>query len=147
MFYEPTTHLPDPERQAGFYDGVTIKRGVAWLADTVLIALVTAIIATVTIVGLFVIPLIFLMVGFAYRWITISGGSATWGMRLMAIELRDAYGQRLNPGLAFLHVLGYTISMSTILIQFVSVVLMFVDERGRGLTDMALGTVMLNRRA
>lgn len=147
MYYEPTSHLPDPQRQAAFYDGVTVKRGVAWVLDTILITLVTAVIATVTIVGLFMLPLIFLTVGFLYRWATLASGSATWGMRFMAIELRDAWGRPLHPGLAFLHVLGYTISVSTLLIQLVSIVLMFVDERGRGLSDMALGTVMLNRRA
>ncbi|MBP0482834.1 RDD family protein [Sagittula sp. M10.9X] len=141
------SHLPDPDRQAGFYDGVTVKRGLAWLVDTVLIALATAVLATITIVGLFMIPMIYLLVGFVYRWATLSRGSATWGMRLMSIELRDAWGQRLSPGLAFLHVAGYVVSMSTVLIQCVSVVLMFVDARGRGLTDMVLGTVMLNRRA
>ncbi|GAA4229756.1 RDD family protein [Sagittula sp. NFXS13] len=147
MYYEPTSHLPDPERQAGFYEGVTAKRGVAWVADIILIGIVTAVISTVTIVGLFFIPVIWLVVGFLYRWMTISGGSATWGMRLMAIELRDAEGMRLSPVQAMLHVLGYMVAMSMVIVQIGSVILMFVDERGRGLTDMVLGTVMLNRRA
>lgn len=147
MYYEPTSHLPDPERQAGFYEGVIAKRGVAWVADIILIGIVTAVISTVTIVGLFFIPVIWLVVGFLYRWMTISGGSATWGMRLMAIELRDAEGMRLSPVQAMLHVLGYMVAMSMVIVQIGSVILMFVDERGRGLTDMVLGTVMLNRRA
>lgn len=147
MYTEPMSHLPDPERQAGFYDGVLVKRFLAWIVDVVLIALVTLVISTVTIVGLFMMPLIFLTVGFLYRWMTLASGSATWGMRLMAIEFRNAWGERLDGGQAFLHVLGYTISMSTFIIQMVSVVLMATSERGQGLTDMVLGTVALNRRA
>ena len=146
-YSQTTDHLPDPERQAAFYDGVTIKRGIAWIIDTVIVGLVAAIVATLTILGWFVIPFVFLMVGFVYRWFTIAGGSATWGMRVMAIEFRDAQGQRLDSGQAFMHTLGYTISVSLPLIQFVSVVMMFIDERGRGLSDMVLGTVALNRRA
>lgn len=147
MTYADFNNLPDPERQAEFYDGVTAKRAIAWVLDVVLISIVTAVISTVTIVGLFFIPVIFLTIGFLYRWGTLAGGSATWGMRLMAIELRDAYGQRLSPLTALLHVLGYMVSMSMVLVQMGSCVLMIVDERGRGLTDMVLGTVMLNRRA
>ena len=65
----------------------------------------------------------------------------------MAISLRDAYGRRLDFGLALLHTLGYTVSMSLPLIQIVSIVLMLSSERRQGLTDMALGTAMVNRRA
>ncbi|MFW2587043.1 RDD family protein [Sagittula sp. SSi028] len=146
MYSAPVNHLPDPERQAAFYDGVTVKRGIAWLIDVVLIAIATAIVSAVTILGLFFIPMIYLMIGFLYRWVTIAGGSATWGMRVMAIELRNAHGERLGAGLAFMHVLAYSVAMSLMLVQIGSVILMFVDERGRGLGDMLLGTVMLNRR-
>ncbi|KUF08849.1 hypothetical protein AVJ23_20740 [Pseudoponticoccus marisrubri] len=141
------SHLPDPETQAGFYDGVTIKRGLAWVVDVILIALITLPIALFTVVGLFVIPLIYLTVGFLYRWITISNRSATPGMRLMAIELRNAWGERLDTGQALLHTVGYTVTMSTVLLQLGSILLMFLSERGQGLTDMVLGTVALNRRA
>ncbi|WP_205626897.1 RDD family protein [Pseudoponticoccus marisrubri] len=147
MYSEPLSHLPDPETQAGFYDGVTIKRGLAWVVDVILIALITLPIALFTVVGLFVIPLIYLTVGFLYRWITISNRSATPGMRLMAIELRNAWGERLDTGQALLHTVGYTVTMSTVLLQLGSILLMFLSERGQGLTDMVLGTVALNRRA
>ena len=147
MYTEPMSHLPDPERQAGFYDGVLVKRFLAWIVDVVLIALVTLVISTVTIVGLFMMPLIFLAVGFLYRWMTLAGGSATWGMRLMAIEFRDWRGQRLDFMQAFLHTLGYAVSVSVAPLQLISVVCMFATERGQGLTDMVLGTVALNKRA
>ncbi len=146
MYSEPMSHLPDPERQAAFYDGVTVKRGLAWVVDTVLIAVITLPISVFSIVGLFILPLMFLIIGFLYRWMFIAGGSSTPGMRLMSIEFRNALGMRLDGGEAFLHTLGYTLISTTVILQLASIVLMFVSERGQGLHDMVLGTVALNRR-
>ncbi|CUH77572.1 RDD family protein [Tropicibacter naphthalenivorans] len=147
MYSEPLSHLPDPVHQAEFYESVTIKRGLAWVIDALFIGILATAVSLVTIVGVFFWPVFFLVVGFLYRWMTLASGSATWGMRIMAIEFRDAYGQRLDGGQALLHTLGYTISMSMVLVQVVSVILMFTTERGQGLTDLVLGTVALNRRA
>lgn len=52
MYSDTMSHLPDPDRQAAFYDGVTVKRGLAWVVDTVLISLITLPIAVFSIVGL-----------------------------------------------------------------------------------------------
>ena len=140
-------HLPDPVTQPGFYADTPIKRGFAWLIDAALIlALIVPVIVLTFGLGLFILPFLFLVVGFAYRVLTLAGGSATWGMRLMAIEVRNARGERLDLAEAFLHTLGYTISMSIPVIQVVSIVMMFLTERRQGLTDMVLGTVVLNRR-
>lgn len=147
MYTETMDHLPDPEYQSAFYSGVTVKRGLAWVVDTLLIALLTFLISLFTIVGLFMLPLMFLVIGFLYRWMTIAGGSSTWGMRLMNIEFRNAWGERFDSGQAFLHTLGYTLITTTVILQVVSIVLMFISERGQGLHDMVLGTVALNRRA
>ena len=148
MYTQPLSHLPDPERQSAFYEGVTVKRGIAWVIDFVItmVLVVPMLIFTVGL-GIFFFPVLFFLVGFAYRVLTIASGSATWGMRMMAIELRNAFGERLDLTQAFLHTLGYTISLSVPVIQVASVICMFVTERGQGLTDMALGTVALNRRA
>ncbi|ASP22113.1 RDD family protein [Antarctobacter heliothermus] len=146
MYSEPMSHLPDPERQVAFYDGVTVKRGLAWVVDTVLIALITLPISVFSIVGLFILPLMFLIIGFLYRWMFIAGGSSTPGMRLMSIEFRNSHGARLDGGEAFLHTLGFTVISSTVILQLGSIVMMFVTERGQGLHDMLLGTVALNRR-
>ena len=141
------THLPDPVYQPEFYADVTIKRGLAWVIDAaIILALVVPVVVLTAFIGLFFLPFLFLVLGFLYRWFTISTGSATWGMRMMAIELRDVQGHRLDSGTAFLHTLGYTISMAFFLLQAISIVLMFTSERRQGLSDMALGTVMLNRR-
>ncbi len=141
------THLPDPVRQPEFYDSVTLKRLVAWVIDSVFVAVlvVPAILFTFGI-ALFFFPLVWVAVSFTYRWITIANGSATWGMRAMAIELRDAYGNRLDAATAFMHTLGYALSVSTFIVQLGSVLLMLNTERKQGLSDLVLGTVMINRR-
>ena len=66
---------------------------------------------------------------------------------LQPIELRNAEGHRLSLGEAALHTVGYYISFGMALVQLVSVIFMLTSERGQSLTDMVMGTVMLNRRA
>ena len=143
-----TDHLPDPVAQPEFYDSVTSKRFLAWVIDTILVGILVVPVVVFTLgIALFFLPVVWLAISFIYRWITLANGSATWGMRAMAIELRDAYGQRLDTGLAFLHTLGYALSISTAIVQVGSIVLMLTTERRQGLSDLVLGTVMLNRRA
>ncbi len=142
------THLPDPDTQSQFYEGVAIKRLMAWLVDTVLIVLVAiAILPFTAFTGLFFFPFLILVVGFVYRTLTLAGGSATWGMRLFAIEFRTMHGERFDIGTAFAHTLGYSISFAVFPAQAVSVILMLTTPRGQGLTDHVLGTVAMNRRS
>ena len=65
----------------------------------------------------------------------------------MSIEFLDRYGQRFDGATAFLHTLGYSLSMAFVLPQILSVGLMLVSRRGQGLTDMVLGSVAINSRA
>ncbi len=142
-----TSPLPDPNLQPDFYASVPSKRLVAWVVDTLVILVLCLIAVLLTaFVGLFVWPLLYLTIGFAYRVVTIANGSATWGMRFVGIELRNAFGERMDLGLAFAHTLGYSVSIAVPIIQVVSVVMMLTSPRGQGLTDAFLGTVMLNRR-
>jgi uncharacterized RDD family membrane protein YckC len=142
------TMLPDPDRHAEFYAGVPTKRALAWLADMVLIGVVTAIIVPFTaFTALFFLPFLFLVVGFVYRTLTLAGGSATWGMRLMAIELRDFRGQRFDLATAILHTLGYTVSIGMVAPQVLSAALMLLTPRAQGLTDLLMGSVAINRAA
>jgi uncharacterized RDD family membrane protein YckC len=142
------TGLPDPEFQAEFYADVPMKRLIAWIADTILIALICVLILPFTaFTGIFFFPFLMLTVGFAYRVVTIANGSATWGMRLMAIELRDRTGRRFDLGQAFLHTLGYSVSIAVPVLQVISVVLMLTSSRAQGLTDHVMGSVVLNRAA
>ncbi|MEL6451314.1 MAG: RDD family protein [Pseudomonadota bacterium] len=141
-------HLADPVTQPQFYRDVAAKRLVAWVIDTVLVLVICVIIVPFTaFVAAFFFVGLMAIVGFLYRIITLTAGSATWGMRLMAIEFRDASGARLDLGQAFLHTLGYTLSWAFTPLQLISIVLMATSARGQGLTDMVLGTAALNRRA
>lgn len=143
-----TWHIPDPERQPEFYADVPTKRLLAWLVDTVLIVVLCLLVLPFTaFTGLLFFPALLLVVGFAYRVVTIAGASATWGMRLMAIEFRGRDGARFDLGMAFLHTLGLTVSFALPLLQAVSIVLMLTTARGQGLSDHLLGSVAINRRA
>ena len=116
--------------------------------DTCVILMLSLVVVLLTaFVGAFVWPLLYLVVGFVYRVATIAGGSATWGMRFVGIELRDAYGAHLNGGQALAHTAGYTVSMALPLLQVISILMMLTGSRAQGLTDAVLGTVALNRRA
>ncbi len=147
--YQPMSFdhaLPDPDRHAAFYDGVVPKRAMAWVVDTIFVTLIVAVVTLFTaFTALFFLPLLWLTVGFVYRWVTLSGRSATWGMRLLGIEFLDRTGMRFDAGTAFAHTLGYTLSMAFVLPQVISVGLMCLSQRGQGLSDMLLGSVAINR--
>lgn len=139
---------PDPDSQQQFYENTPTKRLFAWIVDlTVIVAISVVIVPLTAFTGVFFFGLLLLIVGFAYRVITISRGSATWGMWLMALELRDIHDRPLDLQMAFLHTLGYSISVAMPLLQVISIVLMCTTARRQGLTDMILGTVAVNRRA
>ena len=142
------TTLPDPDRQAEFYADVPIKRALAWVVDSILIAIITMVVVPFTLfLSLFFLPLLYLTISFLYRTISLARHSATPGMRLMAIEFRDRTGARFDLGTAFLHTLGYTLTISTLLPQLLSMGLMLTTARGQGLTDLVLGTVAINKPA
>lgn len=140
--------LPDPEMQPEFYEGVPTKRLLAWLIDSALILIfcVLALILTLGI-GFFFLPLLTFAAGFIYRSVTLARGSATWGMAVMAMEIRSHSGARLDPLTAMLHTLAYQVSMAFVLPQVASVLLMLTGSQARGLTDHVLGTAAINRRA
>ncbi len=138
--------LPDPELQREFYDFVPLKRLVAWLVDSVLILLlVLAVLLVTALLALFLLPLLYLVLGIAYRTVTLARWSATPGMALMAIEIRDLRGRPLDGGAAFLHTLIFTAAMSLVVPQVISVALMLLTPRRQGLPDLLLGTAALNR--
>jgi uncharacterized RDD family membrane protein YckC len=138
--------LPDPLAEPQFYAGVSAKRLIAWIIDAIFIgALCFLILPFTAFTALFFLPLLWLVTGFLYRWATIASSSATWGMRLMSIELREADGLRLSGTTALLHTLGYSVSVGVAPLQLISVIVMVTLGRGQGLTDLALGTAMINR--
>jgi uncharacterized RDD family membrane protein YckC len=139
---------PDPAQNPEFYENVTLKRGLAWVIDSILIALISVILLPFTFfTGIFFFPVMMMVIGFFYRWFTLTGQGSTWGMRLMAIELKDKDGQNLSSQTAMVHTFGYSISVVFAPLQFISIAMMFLSSRGQGLTDHLLGTVAINRPA
>lgn len=141
-----TTALPDPYTHAEMYADVPSKRLIAWGVDFLAIAAMTLVLVPITLfTALLYLPFLWLMVSFLYRWTTLTTGGATWGMRFTSIEFREGNGQRLDTLTAFLHTLGYHVSIAIFPLQLVSIALMLMSERKQGLTDHILGTVALNR--
>ncbi len=145
--YSQAIPLPDPDTHPEFYASIPSKRLVAWIIDSVLVAILCVLISILTVgIGFFFFPALFLMIGFVYRTATLAQRSATWGMAFMAMEIRTHDGARLDWLTAMLHTLGYSVSMAFVLPQAASVLLMLIGARAQGLTDHVLGTVAINRR-
>jgi uncharacterized RDD family membrane protein YckC len=143
---DPLWGLPDPDTHAAFYEDVVLKRFLAWIVDTVLIALLTLVAIPLTFfAGLFFIVPLFLLVSFAYRTVTIARVSATPGMQLAGIEFRNFRGERFDTPTAALHTAAYLIMSTIFVIQIVSIILMLTTARRQGLHDLALGTAAVNR--
>lgn len=139
--------LPDPIAQRSFYDGIATKRLLAWVIDMILIfAFCVVILPFTAFTGLFFFPFLMMVSGFIYRVVTLATSSSTWGMRIMAMELRDQNDQPLDGSLAFLHTLGYSVSFAVFPLQLISVILMATSASGQSLIDLLLGTAALNRR-
>jgi uncharacterized RDD family membrane protein YckC len=140
--------LPDPRRHPAYYADLPGKRLIAWMIDTVLIAFLTALLIPLTgFLALFFLGGLYLVVSFAFRFLTIARFSATPGMAMMGIELRDAKGRRFDAGMALLHTAGYSVSVAMVVPQILSVALMLLSAKKQGLTDHILGSVALNRQS
>jgi uncharacterized RDD family membrane protein YckC len=138
--------LPDPDTDPALYEDVPTKRLFAWVVDVIIIALLTAIVVPFTLfTAFFFLPVLYAVISFLYRWVSLSRSSATPGMRLMAIELRDRMGERLDAGQSLLHTIGYFVSVAVFPLQLVSIALMLISARRQGLTDHVMGTAALNR--
>jgi uncharacterized RDD family membrane protein YckC len=144
--YAPGSGLPDPDTQGEFYADVPVKRLVAWAVDATLIFLIALLISLLTVgVGFFFFGVLIVAIAFIYRTVSLANRSATPGMRMAAIELRNHRGERFDLATAALHTLAYQVSVSMVVPQIISIVLMLTSARAQGLTDHALGTAAVNR--
>ena len=146
--FNATGGLPDPEADSQFYEGVPAKRLIAWLID-VAIVWGSAIVVSLLMLGLgfLIFGFILLVVDFLYRVTTIGNRSATWGMRVMGIELRQFSGERFNTGVGLIHTLLFYLSLIFVVVQLISVLMMAGSRFGRGLHDTPFGSTMINRPA
>jgi uncharacterized RDD family membrane protein YckC len=144
--------LPDPVRDPQFYEGVPARRFAAWLIDVAIvlaIGLPIALIFGIVTFGLGFMLFWFLIssVGYVYRVITLAGGSATWGMRAMGIEMRRHDGGRFDLVTAALHAGIYAISIGVVVLQALSCLLILGTRYRQGLSDIILRTTAINRPA
>lgn len=140
----PLNLIPDET----LFDGVPLRRFWAWVIDSLLIAALTTFLTVLTgFLALFVLGGFYMVVAFLYRWAGMAGKSSTLGMRVMGLTFITREGQPIDGLTAFLHTLFYTMSVAFVVPQVVSVALMAFTREGRGLSDILLGTGLVNRLA
>ena len=148
-----TDTVPSPYEDAQFYAGVPVRRLVAFVIDVCIAALLMTVIVVVGFVvgfltfglGWIVAFLLFIAADFLYRWLTISADSATWGMAIAGIELRDRRGERLDAGQALVHTGAYYVTVALGIPILLNLLVMFISPHRRLIHDFLLGTVMINR--
>jgi uncharacterized RDD family membrane protein YckC len=146
--FPTATSLPDPLRHAAFYEGVPMKRAIAWVADTLVVVLFCSVFVVMTLgLGALLWVIVYPAVSFVYRWATIANWGATGGMALMGLRVIGPDGTRPTSWTAFLHTLFYTIVFFSVILQVLSAGLMLTGPRAQGLHDLALGTAVINRPA
>jgi uncharacterized RDD family membrane protein YckC len=140
-------HLAYPET----YDGVTMRRLLAYLVDLLVIAPAVAVVAVifwtlgVLTFGLLT-PLLGVMliaVPFCYHTLLIGGTrSATLGMRLFGLQVRRLDGGRPDHVLAALLTAAFYISVA--FTGWLIMLVVLFNVRGRALHDFLCGTVVIN---
>ena len=147
--------VPDPHRDEQFYRGVPMRRLVAFGIDFLVILFLmigVAIAGAVLTLGTIflagpVAMVIFTATGFIYRWIMLAQRSATLGMLVTGIEVRDAQGDRMSQLTAFIHTAGFYATFFFLPLLFIGWFLMFTSPYRRAMHDLILGTVVINRPA
>lgn len=137
---------PDPDTDPQFYHGVPAKRLLAFAIDVIAVWGVVIFLSLLTLgIGFLLFAPMIVIVDAIYRVATISNKSATPGMRIMGIELRDAQGERFNFVHAVAHTVMFYVATAFVIVQLVSVLLMAGSHYGRGVHDLPIGATMINR--
>jgi len=138
--------LPDPDTDSQFYDGVPFKRLLAWFIDIIIILLISMALVVGTFgLGAFMYPLLLLISNFGYRIFTLTRNSATLGMIIAGIEIRNGRGEKLTLSEAAWHTSIYLIVFVFMFGIIISMIMMLVNKRGQGIHDYFVGTTAINR--
>ncbi len=133
-------HIPN------FKQALQRKGFFAWLLDSVIVLGSLIISSPFTVfVSLFLFPFFYAAIDFMYRTATLSMGSSTSGLRITAIELRHESGHRLDFITSVFRIIGLYVSYATVLVQLLSIGMVVMRDDRKSLTDMMIGTVMVNR--
>lgn len=142
---------PDPLEAPELYDGIRVKRLVAYAIDLIIIAVllvalwvVGSIFALITLGLLYpVLAVAAFILPFAYHTLLIGGGSnATVGMRIMDLRVVAWNGHR--PGYAQAALQTFLFYASLAMATFLVLAFSFFNPRGRCLHDFVAGTVTVN---
>lgn len=149
---ETTDNLPDPSNAPELFDGVLLRRAVAWLIDCVIIGgitiaalLVGAIFGVVTLgLGFLALPIIIPLAILGYYAMTLGSPTrATVGMRAMDIVLTPVRGRPLNGWSILIHPILFWV---TVWISWpFSILFALFTPRQQMLHDLVVGTLMLRR--
>lgn len=154
---EPRPHAYDPATQPELFEGVLARRIVAFLIDAVIVLLPILIVAffmlIFTVVTLGFGAIVFALLGpLAAIWAVLYVGvtlgsphSATYGMRIMGLQMRTWYGAPMYFLLGAVHALFFWV-LTSALTPLVLLVTLF-NARRRTLHDYLTGTVMINDEA
>jgi uncharacterized RDD family membrane protein YckC len=150
----PRAHAFDPHAQPELFQGVLARRVFAFLIDVVVISIPIILgVIFITVFGVVTLGLgwaLFWLVSPAtviwpvvYYGLSLGGPhSATWGMRMMGVEMRTFSGQ---PGYFLLgagHAVLFWASIS--LLTPLVVIVALLNGRRQLLQDLILGTVVVN---
>ena len=89
----------------------------------------------------------FLSTDFVYRWAMLRNRSATLGMYITGLEVRDANGDKCTPGFAFIHTAAFYVTVMFIPLLVIGWFLMATSPYRRAMHDTILGSVVINRPA
>jgi len=144
--------VPDIDALPDIYDGILLKRMLAYGVDFVILGLLFAVgwlalsVATVLTFGLLapLIALFGLVLAHCYHGLLVGGpGAATLGMRLFGIHVRSMDGRRPTLLQAFLMAIVFYATVPTT--GWLILLVVFLNKRRRALHDLLSGTVVVNR--
>ena len=145
--------VPDPDQDPQFYEGVPLRRLVAFLIDMIVIAglwfaaVFVGFLLTVLSLGagLGLAMLLLTLTGFVYRVLMLRYRSATVGMLVTGIEVRDQNGAQADQTFALLHTAGFYATMLFPPLLLIGWVLLAGDPHRRAMHDIFLRAVVINR--
>jgi uncharacterized RDD family membrane protein YckC len=142
---------PDPLDRPEFYDGLLWRRSLAFCIDACLLFAAVAVLWVFNILTFFILTTLILFFWAAplfilYDTLTVgSRAAATFGMRLLGIEMRTWEGQKAG----YLHAL-ISSCLFWFLVPLTGGLILLVapfSNRRRHVHDMLSGTVVINARA
>lgn len=147
--------IPDPLTDPQFYDGVPMRRLFAFVIDSVIITGIWFLVIFLGFLFAFMTAglgaplamLLFSLSGFVYRWLLVAQRSATLGMMVTGIEIRDVFGRRLTHGTGFFHTFAYYVTTLFLPLAIIGWILMASSPHRRTLHDTITGSVVINRPA